>query len=411
MKISLLLQREPFAAIVQRTLSKYLSRIRGENVSATWTQVPWYRRGKSPDHGEWLCHPQLNAIFSEHVHRSALDPIMREFSQSVAPLRRPFQSIYVKAALSRNLARWFASVRLKFDPAFPDEADQVIVPGNQKIRILNHRTRTATCIMKDGFPASALQRELNARQQAEACGVPTPKVRSFDLEAAWLREDYLSGTPLNRIPDASEQSAAQAIATNHLEKLLVSTQESVPFDAYLARLESELPPLLGSLKPRDPRLSQQLQSAAKQLRDAVSSRAHACSLIEIPTSLTHGDFQPANILVNQEGVWIIDWEHSGRRQRNYDYWVLLAKARFPQGLAHRMTSLCHSEGNKTNSTLVAGYGDRYRTPDGMLVSASLFFLEELAWRLREENHPLFFRAAPGLYEFAAEFLAWQKQSK
>lgn len=405
MKISLLLQREPFAAIVQKTLANYLSRIRGVSASATWTKVPWYRRGASLMPGEWLCHPQLNAIFSERVLPSALAPLEKEFSQSVAPLRRPFQAIYVKAALTPRLARWFASVRLRFEPAFPDECDQVIVPGNQKIRILNHRAQTSTCVLKDGFSQTSLQREVEARRRAEAIGIPVPKIHAFDPEGGWLREDYLCATPLNRLARAQDRQLARSQALEYLDSFLAHTAHEVPLEKYLGQLEAELDQLLRILDPRDPRLTQDLRQAVKLMGLAIRNQAAATNNPRISLAFGHGDFQPANILVNDSGVWIIDWENALTRQKSYDYWVLFAEARFPRGLTERMTQLCTSESPRValDEALIASFSHSDR-----LVSALFFYLEELSWRLHEENHPLFYRAAPGLYAFAHEFLQWSE---
>ena len=60
-----------------------------------------------------------------------------------------------------------------------------------------------------------------------------------------------------------------------------------------------------------------------------------CQIIEkggeivIPTTLTHGDFQPANIIYcNKEKTFIIDWEYSSRRFEAYDQFVYFFKLGF-----------------------------------------------------------------------------------
>jgi len=53
---------------------------------------------------------------------------------------------------------------------------------------------------------------------------------------------------------------------------------------------------------------------------------------QILTALTHGDFQPGNILVDGDRVWLIDWEYSARRQVGYDALVYALCSRFPSPL-------------------------------------------------------------------------------
>jgi hypothetical protein len=51
----------------------------------------------------------------------------------------------------------------------------------------------------------------------------------------------------------------------------------------------------------------------------------------------HGDFQPGNILYDNGKVWLIDWEFSTERQREYDLLTYSLGARFPKGLGRRIT--------------------------------------------------------------------------
>lgn|GEM_PF-4902584 len=36
------------------------------------------------------------------------------------------------------------------------------------------------------------------------------------------------------------------------------------------------------------------------------------------TAVTHGDFEPGNIIANGDRYWLTDWEYSDRRQAAYD---------------------------------------------------------------------------------------------
>ena len=55
-------------------------------------------------------------------------------------------------------------------------------------------------------------------------------------------------------------------------------------------------------------------------------------LREIPTCISHGDFQTGNIWMDETGkTWLYDWETAGRRSVWYDSAVLCYSLRRPYG--------------------------------------------------------------------------------
>ena len=60
----------------------------------------------------------------------------------------------------------------------------------------------------------------------------------------------------------------------------------------------------------------------------------------VDTAQSHGDFQPANILIptvsDQRNVYLIDWEYTDKRCRWYDAMVFVLNSRSPIGLAGRV---------------------------------------------------------------------------
>ena len=117
----------------------------------------------------------------------------------------------------------------------------------------------------------------------------------------------------------------------------------------------------------------------------------------LPTVLAHGDFQPANILVDADRLWLIDWEYSGRRQAAYDVLTFRLESRFTRGLCGRLQRLI-TQGIPGGglwedfSCYAGGWQDsRHR-----LLYGSLFLLEELTLRLEESNNPCFVQLDNGL---------------
>ena len=67
---------------------------------------------------------------------------------------------------------------------------------------------------------------------------------------------------------------------------------------------------------------------------------------EIELVQSHGDFQPANILVDNidQQLYLIDWEYTAKRSVHYDALVFASQCRFPQELSERVRSIL----NETN---------------------------------------------------------------
>ena len=117
----------------------------------------------------------------------------------------------------------------------------------------------------------------------------------------------------------------------------------------------------------------------------------------LPTVLAHGDFQPANILVDADRLWLIDWEYSGRRQAAYDVLTFRLESRFTRGLSGRLQRLI-TQGIPDGGLWpdFSCYANGWQDSRHRLLYGSLFLLEELALRLEESNNPSFVQLDNGL---------------
>ena len=147
MKISLLLEREPFAEILEKTLVSFLSDYYRKSY-----RVKWYsgypkiskiiKRGEQP----WLCNPDLNAIFAIWADSKVFCPVKSEFSTHPKLWRSHIQRMYVELATRKAFRRWFSSYAISISPPVPDANSILIVGGNHKIRIINHKAKTVYVI-------------------------------------------------------------------------------------------------------------------------------------------------------------------------------------------------------------------------------------------------------------------------
>jgi aminoglycoside phosphotransferase len=396
MRLSLLLPREPFPVIFEQTLSRFLWSWTGKPYEIHWRpKRPWSashcRSGES-----WLVNMYLNAIFIPRADPAIFGPVKQEFSRSLVWWRRWPQHLYVDMATSPLTAKWLAHAGVSLTPALPRAELMLIVPGNHKIRLLDYGEKTVYAIRKSGFPTTFLEREVEVRQQAEELGLPVPRIKTVAGDGAWLSEEYVSGAPVNRLPDPAQARAAFAGAHQALQVLHRHTWREVDTNQYVDLLAAEahthievnalLPP--GS-KGLFFHTLDSLVARIKALLPAGGDR--------LPTVLAHGDFQPANILVDADRLWLIDWEYSGRRQAAYDALTFMLQSRFTRGLSGRLQNLI-TQGMPDGGLLpdFSCYGNSWQDPRHRSFYGSLFLLEELTLRLEENNNPSFVRLDNGL---------------
>jgi hypothetical protein len=396
MRLSLLLPREPFPVIFEQTLSRFLLSWTGKPYEIHWRP----KRPLSASHcrsGEfWLVNIYLNAIFIPQADPAIFDPVKQEFSHSLVWWRRWPQRLYVHMATSALMAKWLAHAGVSLTPALPQAERMLIVPGNHKIRLLDYGEKTVYAIRKSGFPATFLEREIEVRRQAEELGLPVPHVKTVAGDGSWLSEEYVRGTPVNRLQDPAQARAAFAEAHQALKVLHRHTWLEVNTEKYVDLLSAEAQAHIeaNALIPPGSKglFFQTLDSLVARIQSLLPAGGN-----RLPTVLAHGDFQPANILVDADRLWLIDWEYSRRRQAAYDVLTFRLESRFTRGLSGRLLKLI-AQGIPDGGLWpdFSCYANGWQDSRSRLLYGSLFLLEELALRLEESNNPFFVQLDNGL---------------
>ncbi|HVF90447.1 MAG TPA: phosphotransferase [Blastocatellia bacterium] len=410
MRISLLLEREPFGPIVEQALGRFWRAQYGRAYEVRWqTGCPGVKAFKATPGSEdqlWLCNIYLNAFFTAGVNPELFDPIRREFARSVVRWRRPLQRAYVAMAVWPRGAPWMAQANLYVTPSVPDVENKILVAGNHKLRVLDLKACAAYAISKGAFSDRFLRREVGARIQAARLGLPVPELKLVAEDGSWFSESYVSGTPLNRLADRGKARESATRAARALFRLVEETASEEAVTDYSARLCRKIESLVESSHLLS-------DSDRRQIVRAVKSLAHEVDALRpvtgdrVVTALAHGDFQPANILSNGEGAWLIDWEYAARRQAGYDGLVFGLGSRLPSNLAERL------EGFVARGLPESYSVDRLRWPgaewgdSGSRRSRSaLFLLEELSMHLEENADPCFSRTGGGLGMLRREIDIW-----
>lgn len=403
MRISLLLGREPFGRILESSLGRFL-----ENRDRQKYQVEW-REERPPMlggvAGVWLCNPYLNVLFPRSAKRALLAPALREFSRSTVAWRRLVQAAYCRAATSTLGAPCLARAWLAIRPAPPDWDRMVFLGGNAKIRILMCLDGTSFGILKAGFPDRFMKAEIETRRMAERLGLPVPSLLEVAADGSYFKEECVVGTPVNRLAERGTAEKATSVALGAMRTLAMASLEIEATADYVDARLGECHRLLESCRHANA-FGTEARQALEAVARCVKASAEGVDR-SVGTCVTHGDFQPANILWDGKRTWLIDWEYSGIRQAVHDVLVLGLGSRFPAGLAARTRefvargvpgSLRESAGGWPG----ADWGDhRWRK-----FCAAAFLMDEFLIHLRENDNELFRAPTDGLRRMSRELVSF-----
>ena len=104
---------------------------------------------------------------------------------------------------------------------------------------------------------------------------------------------------------------------------------------------------------------------------------------KIVTAQTHGDFHAANILIEKDYFWLIDWEYSSRRQIAYDALVYSLASRFPKDLNKRIDYALKEVSSDCEFLMSKWPMIEWQNKIQRQIIIALFLLEELELKLKE----------------------------
>lgn len=383
MRLSEMRAREDLDAIVRATLARDFSEQLGRPVAVT---------AKGPGQ-RWLVQPLLSAFYTPQISGVARRHLRDDFRWSPVPARVLPQLALGTALASAAGLRLTGRTGFFVNPPVPHAASLLIMPGNRRVRLFDFDRRVCRVLLKDGFPARVMETEVAVRGRGTEG--PFPPITQVAPDLSWFEEPLVAGRVLPRLPPwtATEPLKARALAA--LADFTRPSRRAVPAAAHLE-------PLLARVALAAAEVTARYGAAAAfGASFAPALAALAATPGELTVAMTHGDFQPGNILVprGRDAVLILDWEHSGTRLAAYDALVLGLRSRAAHGLSARVLDFV------TGATPCAGLGPEAADLAWRRATAAGFLLEDLCFYLEESVEVPGSRPSAGLAVLTEELAA------
>lgn len=367
MKISLLATREDFGAIFIESLRRFCRSYFGHEIPV------------KPGKEGGLCFRQnaeLNIIYPEHAPAEALKDLTAEFWHHDRLHRRLLQGFYCMLSTARSTRRMMSKPLFSVDAETSRLQHWVFLPGNHSIRIVD--TQQGQCIVfpKTGFESAFFLNDAHARRRYDYLHVPA--VLKIAATEDWYIEERIIALPVTRFGDPHLEDRVHDQAMRDLCRLRAETLETST---------------LGQVFDKAHELGQQIIQSLDTLPEAVAARLDSllvlCArltavdrVVTLPSCITHGDFQPGNLLTDGTQFWLIDWEYYGRRSILYDYFTWSLRARHSGGLGERLDAAIVAG---ASAPILDVWGHKQHGDISALIA--VFLAEDLLVKLQEIRSP------------------------
>lgn len=176
----------------------------------------------------------------------------------------------------------------------------LIASGNHDVfRVGNNVLK----VFKKGFPKVDVLNEAINVAQVENLGLNVPKLLAISVveDNRWaITYEYIEGKTLEQLMKENPEKRNEYIS------MLVDLQIS---------MHAKKCPALGRLKEKMTRQIQSLEDINESTRYELLTRLDGMPKHH---KLCHGDFSPKNIIVNDQGLHILDWVHASQGNASAD---------------------------------------------------------------------------------------------
>ena len=384
MKISVLLEREPFDRIFEITLASFLTDYSKRSHTVSWSNKKLVSKDLKPSQ-KWLCNSLLNSIFVKGVNLSVFDSINSEYKTNpMKPWRSKFQRFYLFLSQHKITAPIFSNYQINISPPLEDSNNKLIIGGNTKIRLIDVSQGRVYVILKNGFDRNYIDKEIYVRENFKYLDIP--KIYNKGNNAIWYSEEYITGTSPNRIDSVLGNNSLNKVIIG-IHKMLVDNKVRQPLFEYLSELKNRVLRGLKNINYLEVKDKEYIIEFSKIFLNELNKYSNTI----ITISYCHGDFHQGNILCDGNKNWILDWENSGQKQIGYDLLILLLESRISDGFYSRFSKLLNNQFDSFQSDIINNWPElNWKNKESKKISLLLFLLEELDFYIAENANPLFF---------------------
>jgi hypothetical protein len=382
MKISTLIEREPFKKIFQETIEDFL--LAKTNIKH---QVQYdYKSTLSNKTQVWLCNPLINSIFTQEANSDIFSSINGEYSYNPhKPWKSIAQKIYLRLSQSKFTAERLANYKIYMSPPIQNPESKLFIGGNTKIRLLDTLNNEVFVILKKGFNKQFIEKELYVKKNFQY--LPTPNIIDHGIEGSWYSEEYIKGIPPNRLP-AVIGNARILEAIECLAKLYSETRNTTDLHEYALTQSHNI---RNHLKDFQNASNEVLSSI-----DYIVSKIVKTLMLERNTKLNlaycHGDFHQGNILSGKDKFWILDWEYSGEKHISYDLIIFLLDTRIEDGFSDRFINILNNKISKFQLNICSKWpGIDWNNTNSRKIYLLVFLLDDLIFYIRESSNSFFYK--------------------
>ncbi len=379
MKISTLIKREPFGDIFENTIMPFLHEYTGIE-----HKVCWNKNSVKSDQ-IWFCNPHINSIFIPKANKEIFSSIIGEYSSNPSsPWKNLVQKLYIYFSINKNTSKILCKYKISISPPIDTAKNKLIIGGNNKIRIIDINKSLVFVILKKGFNKKYLEKEIFVRERFPY--LPIPKISNISKSKKWYSEEYIVGTPPNRLRN-NIGDIALINSLKMLFRLYKETKKDTSYLTYVNRIYQELTSNLDNLNFIESKTLSDLHNIINFIISYFKKNDN-----DMVLAYSHGDFHPGNIICNDDNFWIMDWEHSGEKSLSYDLIIMLLGARIESGYSKRLLDIANNKVTDDKKRFISKWPylnwNEFKIRKDYLL---IFILEDLLFYLEEYNNMAFYK--------------------
>lgn len=316
-------EQEDLVSVLKKTLSKGWAEQYGQSFDMSAGSI--HGRGQ-----QWFLQPTLTTLYTAGVSQAGRRFMVDRFRFTPVTRRAPFQWMFGTALGSRIGLSVRGQALFGVDPPVPGAANLLVVPGSRRVRTFDLARGLSRSLLKEGYPVDAISNEVAVRGGGGTG--PFSPLTKVGKDHTWFEEPLLDGFPLPRCPPWWPRRRYESQALDTLDEWMSHDAQRVSararVDMLMRRIAAGREGLLGRFR--------NIPLPDASFLELLAEGAEKLDEVELVRS--HGDLQPGNIHVTSRtrSVYLIDWEHTDRRFRGYDFLTYGLQARYPKGLGTRI---------------------------------------------------------------------------